>query len=181
MREMHRSCISGTIALAIILTIIVCVVGATIVLGVTAHPTVPSSTSVQTLSSPLIETSIQTETTSSVIVTTSSSSYVETTSTTSTTTSSDTRSSSLTGPQIMISDFLFYPASITVVIGKNNTVTWTNSDVATHTVSALNQSFNSGDIDTGHSWTHEFLTPGNYTYQCSYHPWMQGAVIVKSA
>jgi plastocyanin len=76
----------------------------------------------------------------------------------------------------------YSPAVITVIIGVNSTVTWTNNDSTTHTVTATDNSFNSGDIKAGVSWTHTFSTPGNYSYYCIYHSaWMKGTVIVKSS
>ena len=73
----------------------------------------------------------------------------------------------------------FDPPMITVIIGKNNTVTWNNKDIATHTVTAVDGSFNSGDIKAGTSWTYTFNTPGNFSYYCVYHSaWMKGEVIV---
>ena len=76
----------------------------------------------------------------------------------------------------------FSPAVITVIIGTNNTVTWNNQDSTTHTVTATDNSFNSGDIKAGTSWTYTFTTPGNYTYYCIYHSgWMRGTVVVKSS
>jgi len=73
----------------------------------------------------------------------------------------------------------FSPSSITVVVGINNTVTWTNDDVGTHTVTADNEAFDSGYMDPGQSWNYTFTTPGTYTYHCTLHPWMKGTVIVK--
>ncbi len=80
----------------------------------------------------------------------------------------------------------FSPAIITIVIGHNNTVYWTNNDTAIHT--ATDQSvFDSGCLGdacpTGPaaSFQFTFSTPGTYHYACSYHPWMQGEVIVKGA
>lgn len=74
----------------------------------------------------------------------------------------------------------YSPPTITVVVGVNSTVTWVNNDIAPHTVTADNLSFNSGNLDPNQSWTHEFTTPGTYTYHCIYHPWMHGTVVVKS-
>ena len=71
------------------------------------------------------------------------------------------------------------PDSVTVVIGVNNTVEWTNNDTATHTVTANGGSFDSGPISPGATFTYEFLTPGVYEYHCTYHPWMTGTVTVK--
>jgi len=75
----------------------------------------------------------------------------------------------------------YSPATITVVIGTNNTVTWTNDDISIHTVTANDNSFNSGDIAPGASFTFTFTTPGTYPYHCVYHSWMSGTVVVKAA
>jgi len=75
----------------------------------------------------------------------------------------------------------FSPARIVVIIGTNNTVTFTNKDSATHTVTATDHSFNSGDIKAGQSWTYTFSTPGNFSYYCIYHSWMKGTVVVKAS
>lgn len=76
----------------------------------------------------------------------------------------------------------FSPAVITVIIGTNSTVTWANRDTATHTVTATDGSFNSGDIHSGSSWSYTFSTEGNYTYYCIYHSaWMRGTVVVRSS
>lgn len=109
-----------------------------------------------------------------------------TSSTTTTTTTSTTTNAS--NPEVSIvygaaantTDVYYSPPTITVVIGKNNTVTWINNDIAPHTVTADDGSFNSGNLDAGASWTHVFDTPGTYTYHCEYHPWMRGTIIVKN-
>ena len=74
----------------------------------------------------------------------------------------------------------YSPDSITVVIGVNSTVEWTNNDTVPHTVTANGGSFDSGAIAAGASFTYEFSSPGVYGYHCTYHPWMVGTVIVKS-
>ena len=73
----------------------------------------------------------------------------------------------------------FSPQTITVVIGLNNTVIWTNDDSAEHTVTATDGSFGSGYIEPGQTYIHTFTTPGTYTYYCTIHPWMKGTVIVE--
>ena len=70
------------------------------------------------------------------------------------------------------------PDNITVVIGINNTVIWTNNDNEPHTVTAKDGSFDSGNMDPGATFTYTFTTPGTYTYVCTYHPWMHGYVTV---
>jgi plastocyanin len=87
----------------------------------------------------------------------------------------------------------YAPSTITVVIGKNNTVVWTNMDAAFHTATAVSSdpaTFESGCLDgtgatcptssSGSSFQLTFTVPGTYVYVCDYHPWMRGEVIVKS-
>ena len=72
----------------------------------------------------------------------------------------------------------YYPDNITVVIGINNTVIWTNNDNEPHTVTATDGSFDSGNMNPGAIFTHTFTSSGSYTYICRYHPWMRGYVTV---
>jgi copper-containing nitrite reductase len=74
----------------------------------------------------------------------------------------------------------YSPSTITVVIGVNNTVVWTNDDSIPHTVTASNKLFDSGNMNQGDTFSFTFTSPGVYTYGCSYHPWMKGTVIVKA-
>jgi plastocyanin len=73
----------------------------------------------------------------------------------------------------------FSPESITVVLGVNNTVIWTNDDSSPHTVTANNGAFESGNLAPGQSYSFTFTTAGVYQYHCTYHPWMVGTVVVK--
>ena len=72
----------------------------------------------------------------------------------------------------------FSPDVITVVIGVNNTVTWTNNDSIDHTVTSDTGLFNSEILPPGESYSHEFTSPGNYTYGCEFHPLMKGTIVV---
>lgn len=80
----------------------------------------------------------------------------------------------------------YSPDTIVVVIGVNNTVTWVNQDTAPHTVTFISvppgvtTAINSGEVSPGGTFTYTFTVAGNYTYDCMYHPWMGGKVIVKS-
>jgi plastocyanin len=75
----------------------------------------------------------------------------------------------------------FSPATVTLIIGLNNTITFVNRDTAVHTVTATDKSFDSGDIAAGKSWTNTFSSAGNFSYYCIYHSlWMKGKVVVKS-
>jgi len=76
----------------------------------------------------------------------------------------------------------FTPDTITVVIGINNTIYWTNNDAAIHTATSDTAGvFDTGNIDQGTSAQVTLTTPGTYTYHCTYHAWMQGTIIVKTA
>jgi len=75
----------------------------------------------------------------------------------------------------------FSPAKIVVIIGQNNTVTFTNDDSAPHTVTADDGSFDSGNLNPGASWTYTFTTPGTFTYHCNYHSFMHGTVVVMAS
>lgn len=72
----------------------------------------------------------------------------------------------------------FSPATVTLVIGVNNTVTWTNNDYTIHTVTSDSGAFGSGLLNNGNSWTYTFTKAGTYGYHCAIHPFMTGEVIV---
>jgi len=77
----------------------------------------------------------------------------------------------------------YAPDKITLVIGVNNTVTWSNDDTAPHTVSASSapsgvQLFDSGNMAAGATYSYTFTVPGTYQYGCNYHAWMTGTVTV---
>jgi plastocyanin len=75
----------------------------------------------------------------------------------------------------------YTPDVVKVVIGKNNTVFWTNDDASVHTATSDTAGvFDTGNINQGQSAQFTFTTPGTYTYHCTYHAWMQGTIIVKS-
>jgi len=76
----------------------------------------------------------------------------------------------------------FAPQTITLKIGVNNTVTWTNNDPKgiTHTVTSNQGLFHSGDMAGGATFTCTFTAPGTYYYRCLYHPLMVGTVYVES-
>jgi plastocyanin len=76
----------------------------------------------------------------------------------------------------------YSPDAVTLVIGVNNTVTWTNNDSAHHTVTSVsgNGSIGSGDLAPGATYSYTFTTPGTYQYHCMYHSWMTGTIVVKA-
>jgi plastocyanin len=72
----------------------------------------------------------------------------------------------------------YSPQNIVVTIGVNNTVRWISQSFTVDTVTADGNSFNSGPISEGQSWSYTFSQPGVYAYHCLYHAWMQGTVTV---
>jgi len=71
------------------------------------------------------------------------------------------------------------PREVSVHVG--DTVVFKNDDSMAHTVTAADNSFDSGDIAAGSSWSHTFDKAGTYAYVCTYHNWMHGTVKVTEA
>jgi len=79
--------------------------------------------------------------------------------------------------EVVILNFAFEPATLTVNVGTK--VTWINRDDDPHTVTDTEKRFGSKALDTGDRFTTEFTKPGTYNYYCALHPKMTGQVIVK--
>ena len=77
-----------------------------------------------------------------------------------------------------VNDPGYTPDIMTLILGINNTVEWRNNDTMAHTVSAIDGSFDSGNMQPGAVYTHTFIQPGTYNYVCVYHHWMHGSVTV---
>jgi plastocyanin len=75
-----------------------------------------------------------------------------------------------------IKGFSFQPEVLKVKVGAR--VTWTNDDAVAHTVTADTNSFASGNLQPGGSFSFTFTRPGTYAYHCSIHPSMHGSVVV---
>ncbi len=79
-------------------------------------------------------------------------------------------------------DSCYIPSKITVKQGEQ--VTWSNEDVAFHTVTSgiygdPNALFDSGHLDPGQKFSFVFNEKGTIAYFCTLHPWMDGKVIVQ--
>jgi plastocyanin len=79
--------------------------------------------------------------------------------------------------------YLYEPDTIQVKVG--DTVTWTNTDDALHTVTSgsgtdenMGAEFDSGMMSTGKTFEHTFGTAGEFPYFCIIHPDMVGNVLV---
>jgi plastocyanin len=74
-----------------------------------------------------------------------------------------------------MSNMAFSPSDVTVAVG--GTVTWTNNDSVAHT--ATGDSFDSGSLAPGKSFSQTFTAAGTFPFHCSIHSGMTGTVTVK--
>jgi len=79
--------------------------------------------------------------------------------------------------QVVIENFSFAPATLTVKAGTK--VTWINRDDVPHTVNENDKRFKSGPMDTDDQFSYTFSAPGTFSYFCALHPKMIGQIIVK--
>ncbi len=80
--------------------------------------------------------------------------------------------------QVTIKSFMFSPMKLVVTPGE--TIKVTNKDSATHTLTATNGKFNTGNVTQNH--TKSFKAPtkrGTYHYICNIHQYMMGTITVK--
>jgi plastocyanin len=78
--------------------------------------------------------------------------------------------------KVQIADFAFNPSTLEIKVGT--TVTWTNEDSATHTVTADDGSFTSGSLKQGQSFSFTFTQAGTYAYHCGVHASMKATITV---
>ena len=79
-----------------------------------------------------------------------------------------------------ISGYEYAPGDITVAAG--DTVTWTNSDTAPHTVTSTGGGpLDSPTMQKGDTWSFTFTQAGSYPFYCAVHPDMKGSVTVTGA
>ena len=94
----------------------------------------------------------------------------------------DTNTGGLTpsGPMhytIDITGFAYSPTTLNIKTG--DTVTWTNKDSVSHTVTSdTGSELNSQLLSREQSYEHTFMTSGTYDYHCTPHPMMKAKVIV---
>lgn len=71
----------------------------------------------------------------------------------------------------------FSPAEL--VVERGSRIVWVNDDLFPHTVTAVDQAFDSGSIAAGASWTYVASQPGTHIYVCGLHLTMKGRLIVQ--
>ena len=81
--------------------------------------------------------------------------------------------------EIVIDNFTFSPATVTIAPGTR--VVWINHDDVPHTATSTSKPkrFESGTLDTDDKFAQVFTEPGTYNYFCAVHPKMTGQIIVK--
>jgi plastocyanin len=81
------------------------------------------------------------------------------------------------GGGVRIAGFAFAPKTVSARVGQK--ITWENRDAsAIHTVTALDGTFRSGQLEQGDEFSHVFRRAGSFAYHCSVHPAMRGTVQV---
>ncbi|MGZ7164444.1 MAG: cupredoxin domain-containing protein [Halobacteriota archaeon] len=91
--------------------------------------------------------------------------------------SSQSQISTASQNSIAIKNDAFNPSSIT--ISKGATVTWTNEELEMHTVTSDTGAFDSGNLNHGDSYSHQFNDAGTFPYHCSPHHFMKGTITVQ--
>ena len=94
------------------------------------------------------------------------------------TTVSSTKATGASHVSVAIQNYAFSPSALS--ISQGTTVTWTNHDVAPHTVTVSSGpvKFSSPTLQQGQSFSYTFTTPGTYAYYCAVHPDMRASVTV---
>lgn len=69
---------------------------------------------------------------------------------------------------VAVVDFAFDPHDV-ACIDQDTTVVWTNEGSAVHTVTAVNGTFDSGDLAPGETFEFTFEELGANDYYCRYH------------
>jgi plastocyanin len=80
--------------------------------------------------------------------------------------------------EVWIRESGFNPTTLTVEV--NTIVIWTNKDTKEHTVSTDDgNGFDSGDIEPGNDFSHQFTSRGIFAYHCKYDFKITGTIIVE--
>jgi plastocyanin len=79
---------------------------------------------------------------------------------------------------VTVQDFAFAPKEASVPAGSS--VTWTNRDRASHTITSNDNAWDSARLAPGSAFTLTLTKPGTYTYRCGIHPGMKGTLVVGS-
>ena len=78
--------------------------------------------------------------------------------------------------RIRISGFAFSPNRLEIKAG--DTVIWMNEDIAPHTATASDGSWDTGTLETGMEARILFGSPGDFEFVCAFHPHMTGTISI---
>jgi len=78
---------------------------------------------------------------------------------------------------VEIRDFAFVPATLRVRPGDR--ITWINRDIAPHTVTATDESWDSGEMAQGATYTHTVKADQTNSYFCRFHPSMSAKLDIR--
>ena len=73
---------------------------------------------------------------------------------------------------------LKYYTPVNATVSNDATITWTNKDIAPHTATANDGSFDTGIINVGSTGSATVKGQGDIQYHCTIHPWMHGSLLV---
>lgn len=76
-----------------------------------------------------------------------------------------------------IRELVFQPQNLHVAPG--DTVTWINHDIVSHTATAVDSGWDSGELPTDGEFTWVAKGSGAWPYVCRYHSTMTGNVMVR--
>ena len=79
---------------------------------------------------------------------------------------------------VTIGDNFYDPATVTVDLG--DTITWTNEGAAAEGHTVTGPGFDSGVIEEGGTYSHQFTAAGVFDYLCALHDEMAGTVVVRA-
>ena len=71
-----------------------------------------------------------------------------------------------------------YYLPVNTTVPKDASITWTNKDIAPHTATASDGSFDTGIINVGTAGSATVKGQGDIQYHCTIHPWMHGSLQV---
>ncbi len=80
---------------------------------------------------------------------------------------------------VIIQDFRYHPATLTVAVGT--VVTWTNRDPVPHTATSTAGTFDTGPIEQNQSKSVTLNEVGTFEYFCEIHPPMRGTITVTAS
>jgi plastocyanin len=78
---------------------------------------------------------------------------------------------------VIIAGFAFSPQTLTVA--KGTSVTWTNNDSTTHTVTSDTSVWDSGNLAPGKTFSFTFNQTGTFPYHCNIHSSMTAKIVVQ--